>query len=184
MLKIARFYHGWYGFNFIAPACSQICIEHNLTLDNFSFIVDDNPFIPKGREPLYAKGLMAGLQGDPIIASHLLIPQLENSLRYILKQNDIVTSKREIIQDDFLLHEVLNLPELKEVLAEDLIFTLKGLLIERWGSNLRNDICHGLLDHNHFFDSVLAYLWWLTLYICLVPSCKKWVNENKESLVP
>jgi hypothetical protein len=167
MLKIAESYHGWYGLNFIAPACTQICTEHNLTLDNFSFIVDDNPFIPKGREPLYAKGLMAGLQGDPIIASHLLIPQLENSLRYILKQNDIVTSRREIIQDEFLLHEILNLPELKEVLAEDLIFTLKGLLIERWGSNLRNDICHGLLDHNHFFDSVLAYLWWLTLYMCL-----------------
>ncbi len=179
MLKIAKLYHGWYGLNLVAPACNQICIEHNLTLDDFSFIVYDNPFIPKGREPLYAKGLMAGLQGDSIIASHLLIPQLENSLRYILKQNDVITSKREIIQDDFLLHEVLNLPELKEVLAEDLIFTLKGLLIERWGSNLRNDMCHGLLDHNYFFDPVLAYLWWLTLYMCLVPTYQQWINQNK-----
>ena len=96
-----------------------------------------------------------------------------------MKQNDVITSKREIIQDDFLLHEVLNLPELKEVLAEDLIFTLKGLLIERWGSNLRNDMCHGLLDHNYFFDPVLAYLWWLTLYMCLVPTCQQWINQNK-----
>lgn len=180
MFKIAKDYQFWYGLNFIIPACNQICSEHDVTLEDLSFIVYENSFIPKGREPLYEKGLMAGLQGDLVIAAHLLIPQLENSLRHILKQNGSITSKRETIQDNLLLHEVLNLPDLKQVLTENLIFTLKGLLVERMGSNLRNDICHGLFDYDRFFTPELAYFWWLTLHLCLVPTYRQWADENKE----
>ncbi len=123
---------------------------------------------------------MAGLQGDIVIAAHLLIPQLENSLRHILKQNGSIASKRETIQDNFLLHEVLNSPDLKQVLTENIIFTLKGLLVERMGSNLRNEICHGLFDYARFFTPELAYFWWLTLHLCLVPTYRQWADENKE----
>jgi hypothetical protein len=180
MFRIAKFYQGWYGLNFIVPACNQICSEHDVTLEDLSFIVYENSLIPEGREPLYAKGLMAGLQGDIVIAAHLLIPQLENSLRHILKQNGSIASKRETIQDNFLLHEVLNSPDLKQVLTENIIFTLKGLLVERMGSNLRNEICHGLFDYARFFTPELAYFWWLTLYLCLVPTYRQWADENKE----
>ncbi|PSB30492.1 DUF4209 domain-containing protein [Chlorogloea sp. CCALA 695] len=172
MFRNAKFYQAWYGLNFIVPACHQICSEHSVTLENLSFVVYENSFIPKGRELLYARGLIAGLQEDPVIASHLLIPQLENSLRYILKQNDFITSKREPIQDDLLLHEVLNAPDLVHILNEDIIFTLKCLLVERMGSNLRNEICHGLFNYNRFFTTELAYLWWLALYLCLDPTRK------------
>jgi hypothetical protein len=180
MFRIAKFYQGWYGLNFIVPACNQICSEHDVTLEDLSFIVYKKSLIPEGREPLYEKGLMAGLQGDLVIAAHLLIPQLENSLRHILKQNGSIASKRETIQDNLLLHEVLNSPDLKQVLTENIIFTLKGLLVERMGSNLRNEICHGLFDYARFFTPELAYFWWLTLYLCLVPTYRQWADENKE----
>ena len=167
MFRTAKFYQVWYGLNFIIPACHQICSEHNVTLEDLSFVVYENPFIPEGRELFYAKGLIAGLQDDPVIAAHLLIPQLENSLRHILKQKGFITSKRETIQDDFLLHEVLRSSDLRQILGGDIIFTLTGLLVERMGSNLRNDICHGLLNYDRFFMPELAYFWWLTLYLCL-----------------
>lgn len=59
MFKIANFYQGWYGLNFITPACKQICSEHDTSLDDLSFIVDENPFIPQGREPLLEACLLA-----------------------------------------------------------------------------------------------------------------------------
>jgi hypothetical protein len=180
MLQIAKNYQGWYGLNFIVPACDQICSEHTVTLEDLSFVFHENSFIPKGREPLYTQGLIAGLKGNPVIAAHLLIPQVENSLRHILKQNGSITSKREIIQDDFLLHEVLSSPDLMSILKEDIIFTLKGLLVERMGSNLRNEICHGLLDYQCFFTSELPYFWWLTLHLSLVPTYSKWADENRK----
>ncbi len=167
MFKVDKFYQGWYGLNFISPACKQICSEHDVSLDDLSFIVDGNPFIPQGREPLYARGLLAGLQGDPVIAAYLLIPQLENSLRHLLKQHGSITSKPEVIQDDYLLNKVLYSPDLKEVLTEDIILIIKGLLVERMGSNIRNEICHGLFDYSQFFQPQITYLWWLTLYLCL-----------------
>jgi hypothetical protein len=180
MLQIAKNYQGWYGLNFIVPACDQICSEHTVTLEDLSFVFHENSFIPKGREPLYTQGLIAGLKGNPVIAAHLLIPQVENSLRHILKQNGSITSKRETIQDDFLLHEVLSSTDLMSILKEDIIFTLKGLLVERMGSNLRNEICHGLLDYQCFFTSELPYFWWLTLHLCLVPTYSKWADEKRK----
>ena len=167
MFKIANFYQGWYGLNFITPACKQICSEHDTSLDDLSFIVDENPFIPQGREPLYARGLLAGLQGDPVITAYLLIPQLENSLRHLLKQHGFIASKPDVIQDDYLLNKVLYSPNLKEVLTEDIIFIIKGLLVERMGANIRNEICHGLFDYSQFFQPQITYIWWLTLYLCL-----------------
>lgn len=182
MFKIATFDQCWYALNFIVPACNQIYSDHSVDLEDLSFVVVENPFIPKGREPLYARGLLAGLQGDPVVAAHLLIPQLENSLRHILKQKGFITSNLTsgMIQDDYTLNKIIDLPGLKEILNENIIFTLKGLLVERMGSNLRNEICHGLFDHNQFFTAQLAYLWWLTLYLCLTPTYKQWIeNQDK-----
>lgn len=180
MFRIATFYQCWYALNFIDPARDQICYEHSVHLEDLSFVVVENPFIPKGREPLYARGLLAGLQGDPVIVAHLLIPQLENSLRHILKQKGSIASNltSAMIQDEYTLNKVLDVPDLKQILNENTIFTLKGLLVERMGSNLRNEICHGLFSHNQFFTPQLAYLWWLTLYLCLIPTYKQWVETE------
>jgi hypothetical protein len=177
MIQTAKFYQSWYGQNFISPACHQICSEHNISLNDLSFIEKENSFIPQGHETLYTRGLLAGLQGDLIVASHLLIPQLENSLRYILKQNNCVTSHLNI-QDDYPITQVLELPHLKEILDEDTVFTLRTLLVEKGrGFNLRNEICHGLFKHDRFFAPEIFYLWWLTLYLCIV--YKTWINRNK-----
>lgn len=186
MFRNARFYQGWIGVNFVAPACVQSSSEHKVSLDDLSFIVDKNPFIPQGREPLFARGLLAGLQGDLVVAVHLLIPQLENSMRHILKLNGFIPSSlsSRMIQDEYTLNKVLELPDLKQILTEDIVFALKGLLVERMGSNSRNDVCHGLLDYNQLFSGQLLYLWWLTLYLCLYPGFKQWAAElaNYEQL--
>ena len=126
--------------------------------------------------------MLAGLQNDPIIATHLLVPQLENSLRHILKQQGFIASNltSQMIQDEYTLGKVLALEDLKKVLTEDIIFTLKGLLVERMGGNIRNEICHGLYSYEQFRDARTIYLWWLTLFLCLVPSHKNWLEEKNK----
>lgn len=174
MFEVARHFQFWYGYNFIAPACEQICSEHNVKIEDLVFIVENNSFIPSGREHFYARGLLAGLQKDPIVAIHLLVPQLENSLRHILNQRGSITSKSGSIQDDALLGEILRMPELLEILGQDTVFALRGLLVERMGSNIRNDLCHGLLSVSQFWEAEMLYLWWLILCLCLAPSFKQW----------
>ena len=45
-------------------------------------------------------------------------------------------------------------------------FYLQGLLVEHHGSNLRNEMAHGLLDDGQMGTEECMYLWALTLRLC------------------
>ena len=151
----------------IEPARNQILREHFVRVKDFAPLVANNPFVPEGREGLYAHGLHAGLEGNFAAATHLLIPQLENSIRHALAQNGVITSGLDPdgIQDVHLLGNMLYRPEMKRMFDEDITFDLQGLLVERFGANLRNQIAHGLMPHETFFSPDAIYLWWLTLHL-------------------
>ena len=151
----------------IEPARLQILQEHNVHEQDFAPFTTNNPFVPEGREAIFARGLHAGLQGDFVVAIPLLTPQLENSIRHVLTQHGVVTSKLNSkgIQDFYSLGKILHLPEMIEILGEDITFDLQGLLIERSGANLRNEMAHGLMDSKDFFRTHAVYLWWLTLHL-------------------
>jgi hypothetical protein len=98
---------------------------------------------------------------------HLLVPQIENSIRYVLNQNGVFTTTlRNGIQKEKDINDLLPSVEVKDVLGEDLVFDLRGILIERFGHNLRNESAHGLMPEGAFYDASSVYLWWLLLHIC------------------
>jgi hypothetical protein len=98
---------------------------------------------------------------------HLLVPQIENSIRYVLNQNGVITTTlRNGIQKEKDINDLLPSEEVKDVLGEDLVFDLRGILIERFGHNLRNESAHGLMPEAAFYDASSVYLWWLLLHIC------------------
>ncbi|MGC1246144.1 MAG: DUF4209 domain-containing protein, partial [Spirulinaceae cyanobacterium] len=152
----------------------QINLENNVSIEDFEFIVMNNPFIPPGREMIYAKGLLEGLRGDFLVSTHLLIPQIEHSIRYLMEQQGFIVSGLDDrgIQDEHNINALIRRPELVEILGEDIVFDLKGLLVHRFGNNLRNGMAHGLVDYNNFFSYENSYLWWLTLRLCCLPIIK------------
>lgn len=175
MFKHAKFYHLYSVFGAIEPARKQIMQEHNeVKIDDLLLLVSFNPFVPAGRELIYASGLHAGLRGDFLTSIHLLIPQLENSVRYVLNSNGIISSglDQSGIQNESGLNITLDSPiieKLNEIIPENIVFDLKGLLIERYGSNLRHKMAHGLIDYSEYESSVeVKYLWWLTLNLCYI----------------
>lgn len=174
MLDQARLYQGICTSAFIEPARKQINVEHSIQVKDILPIVIDNPFVPHGREIIFARGLHAGLMGDFLVSDHLLIPQLENSLRYLLTQHGfLVTGDKQRIQYERPLGTILSddpfAPKLKEILGEDILFDLQGLIGEG-GVNLRNRISHGLMDVEEFDVAQMtqiSYLWWLILRLCI-----------------
>ncbi|MDX1992035.1 MAG: DUF4209 domain-containing protein [bacterium] len=153
----------------IQPMIEQISLEHYLKMEDFTFLVRYNNFIPPTHAFIYAKGLYAGLQSDPIVAGHLLIPQIENSLRYILNQHGVITSGLNTengVQENYTLDTLLAMPALEEILGEDIVFDLQCLLIRRFGSNLRNRLSHGLMESLEFSSPLMIYLWWLVIHLC------------------
>lgn len=184
MFRNLEFHHHIYATSVIEPVRKQICIEHNVRIQDFFPIVSNNPFVPQGREYLYALGFKSGLDGDFEVSLHLLIPQFENSIRHILTEAGKITSgiDPEGIQDEKSLNTTLYLPEIKELMDENILFDLQGLLVERFGSNLRNLMAHGLMPHNAFYNHDARYLWCLILKICCVPIIR-YLREKKEKSI-
>lgn len=180
MFKQAKLHQTIHIQGVIEPARNQINLEHNIQMRDFLSIVSNNPLIPEGREYIYAQGLHAGMIGDFLLAAHLLIPQFENSVRYVLAQNGVITSgiDSEGIQDEHSLNKILYLPKMIEIFGEDITFDLQGLLVERFGANLRNRMAHGLMPYNAFYSVEVCYLWWLILRLCCLPIIKQIRTSN------
>lgn len=155
----------------IEPVRNYIDLNYKAETRDFLQLVEHSPFVPENREYVYARGLYAGFQGDYIVSAHILIPQVENSLRYLLEQKGIAVSKVDDqgIQNERDLNDILYDPALKEILGEDIVFDLQGLLVERFGSNLRNRLAHGLISDGGFFSFEIPYFWWLTLRLVCLP---------------
>lgn len=180
MFKHSLYHHTIFALGIIEPARHQINLEHNVKLSDFISIVSNNPLIPAGRELIYAQGLNAGMEGNFLVAIHLLIPQLEKSIRYILTQHGVITSGMDSkgIQDEHSLNTTLYLPKMQEIFGEDITFDLQGLLVERFGDNLRNRMAHGLMSYDEFNSVQTIYLWGLILRICCLPIIMQ--IQNKE----
>lgn len=155
----------------LEPVRQQIVMEHRCRVEDFLPIVSNNPLVPQGREHLYAQGLQTGLIGDLPVAAHLIIPQFEHSIRYVLAQRGIITSSidAEGIQKDYDLNSTLYLPVLKEIFGDTGVFHLQRLLVEKLGANLRNKMAHGLMSQGEFYSVQVAYLWWLILKVVCIP---------------
>ena len=170
MLGQANQYRQTYALGIIHPAWRQINLDHAIRLGDLLPVVVDNPFVPEGHEDAYARGLLAGFRGDFLTATHLLVPQLENSIRHVLSQSGVIVSKLDDygIQEEKDLGALLREPRLEELLGEDLVFDLQGLLVERFGTNLRNRVAHGLMADEEFATPTVLYLWWLALKMCII----------------
>lgn len=159
---------------YILPALEQINLEHSVTADDMLRYTLHHPFIPTGREHLFARGLNAGLKRDFVVSSHLLIPQIENSIRHLLNQYGVVTTKKKgsgDVQNEQDLNTLLyedSGKELEKILGEDTVFYLRSLLVEKMGANARNYLAHGMYDEDHFNQPWAIYLWWMVLRIIML----------------
>jgi hypothetical protein len=152
----------------IEPARLAFLREHAIRRDDLRFLVDANPFITQGHEGIYLRGIQAGFFGDWLTAMHFLIPQIEASLRQLLQQAGVTTSTLESdgTQKERDLNQLLWMPELDAILGPDVIFDLRGILIERFGHNMRNESAHGLMPEGAFYQEASAFFWWLTVHLC------------------
>lgn len=157
---------------FIWPARALILREHSVRERDISFLIDHNPLIPFGHHQLVSRGLYAGLIADFPVAVHLLVPQLEQSIRWQLNACDVTTTSMasDGVQEELDLTRLLAMPITSDVFGAELVFDLRGLLVERFGSNYRNLLAHGLLNYWDLAGSSAEYLWWLALRFYSLPT--------------
>jgi hypothetical protein len=152
--------------------------EHNVSLNMLIPIMQASPFVPPGHELIFAKGAFRFLAGDDIEAAHLILPQLENSLRHLLALNGVETNRinPDGTQEETMLSRLLE--EHREPLLTmiptamlqevDLLFNFRG------GASVRNELTHGKMNDGDFWSADVIYATWLVLRMACVPSLKVW----------
>jgi hypothetical protein len=127
MYHNAILHHQCVSVGVIVPAIWKIRSQHNVRLQDFYEIAVTSPFVPQGREITFAKGLYAGFTFDLIVATNVLVPQIENSIRLHLEAIGALTSgfDKQWRQNEYDLNTTLRMPELKQLYDADLIFDLQ-----------------------------------------------------------
>ena len=118
-----------------------------------------SPLFAGGHRELLQEGLHAYEQADFVKAIHVLVPQVEQSLRNLLGLLRIPTTKTVArhpgIEDVKSMNDVLGDARVRQAMTENLWRYLSVVYIERRGGlNLRNDLAHGLVGANAFNRSV------------------------------
>ncbi|GHA81179.1 DUF4209 domain-containing protein [Pontibacter akesuensis] len=148
----------------VIVAIKQVMDVHRQLNMNFVFAMVEGSksrFITKDRADIYSMGLLEGFNNNYISAAHLLMPQLEHSLRHIATQYGIVmTNYAEDLQHEKTLGVCLG--KMKDAITEDLQEELKNFLTEASSVNFRNNLCHGLIPPSEIAHYGI-YLWWLAL---------------------
>lgn len=169
---------------FIVPAMQQIRFEHNVGLQEWVDFMHSHPFVPQSHRITFAEGLFHGFHGDYVAACHILVPQIENSLRHLLKESGEETSKLNLegLQEEKSLSQLLEMPKLEQIFGKDILFDLRGLLDKKEGDNFRHLLLHGLTDDDDLNGTLPAYVYWLVLHLIFLPlSCEGLDLEKKRS---
>ncbi|GKV93342.1 DUF4209 domain-containing protein [Pectobacterium aroidearum] len=151
----------------LMPALDQIRFEHRYHLADFIEIAERSPIVPSGRAYIIGKGLFAGFCGDMVQAMHTLMPQFEHMVRYVLQGAEAFTAEHRPDGRDMevALASLLDRPQMAEEFGEGLTLAIRAIMCDQAGSNLRNDIAHGLADEELCSAPFALYAWWIVLQL-------------------
>ena len=162
----------------LEPARSIFLREHTLYLDLFVALASMSPFVPEGHEHIFGIGLFRYFSGSMIEAGSILIPQLENSLRYILRLHghDVTKLNSDMTQEEINLSTMLGRlrTSLEEILGAPRVLLIEMVFDHRHGPNLRNALAHGNLRSGHFQSVQMIYACWMIFELVCYPLFHDW----------
>lgn len=123
--------------------------------------------ITKNCYQMVKEGIDSHFSGNYVASIHILIPQIEEILRSILRNHDIppvnYDSQGRVIEEK-LLGALITESEI--FLGEDFAEYLK---VRLWNdfANVRNDVCHGWMQFHEFTETLSTTLIYIILRLCL-----------------
>ncbi len=154
----------------IEPARQVILHEHAPDRTDVLELIRYSPWIPEGHHESIVRAILAGFQGDMLLVGHLVPIQFEAVIRQVVETYGAPEPmlKPDGTQEERTLSALLDSPQAEQAFGKDGVFELQDLLTDPLGSNLRNEVAHGLETDDGFFSTKYVYAWWLLLrYVAL-----------------
>ncbi|MEI0517541.1 DUF4209 domain-containing protein [Brachyspira murdochii] len=129
--------------------------------------------IKNDRISIFAHGLFLCYKDDYVAGLSILVPQIEDWIRYLLNVCGVNTRNKDRygkFEKELSLDEIFKekKSDIIKIFGEGLYFELNTLLSnEDYCLNLRNNLCHGLINVNDFYSQNYVYLWTLIFRIIL-----------------
>ena len=165
----------------IEPARQIIQSGHSLYQDHLRLIAAMTPYVPDDWVDLVATGLARFFGGDFISALHILVPQLERSLRHILEQAGVDPSaiRSDMTQEDLTLSVMLKKHReyrepLEEILGPAVVFEIENLFDFRGGPYLRHRVAHGRVSSYECYSTDSIYACWFIFRLFCLPLFPHW----------
>jgi hypothetical protein len=162
----------------IEPARRMIQAEHPLFIRHFEPLAEMSPFVPAGHADIYAIGFARFFGGDFISALHILGPQLENSLRYVLRQAAIDPSsiQPDMTQESRTISVMLDKDRaaLEKIFGAAIVFEIENLFDFRGGPSIRHQLAHGLMTAGAFHSADAIYACWFIFKLLCLPLLEHW----------
>ena len=162
----------------IDPMRAIIHAQHGITTDVLLPLIEASPFVQPGYEFVFAQGFARWFGGDMVSAVSILMPQLENSLRYVLKNagEDVSTMKTDGTQEDRSIQSLFDSMRepLEQILGKDIAYEIENLFLLRAGPGVRNGVAHGTFSTGHFYGNDAIYACWLIFQLCFLPLLTNW----------
>lgn len=130
-------------------------------------LITSSVFVPENRADIYERAIIAGFEGDLLLFAHLIVPQIENSVRTIFGMNrlKITFVSHDGIQQERDLNQLLTDVNAEMIFSKNLLWEMRSLLIEKVGPNFRNRICHGLMTSEDIHGTSAIFLLWMTFHL-------------------
>lgn len=155
----------------IVPMINELDLCHHITLADIAEFVYRSPVIPACHHEYFCLGILAGIQGRFVEAIHCIVPQLETLIRQMLHSEGVVVSglDQKGNQRELDLNKLLDMPETEECLGKNIVTTLQIIFTHQAGSNIRNELAHGMLPSGACISPAAIYGWWAIVYLALHP---------------
>ena len=113
--------------------------------------LSESAIITENRLNIIEKALEAYFAGDHLSFSHLIIPQIEEAIRNLVEGNGGNIQKfKNGVFNLRTFDDILRDPIVERVMGDDSQTYFRILFTDPRGWNLRNEVCHGLVEFELF----------------------------------
>lgn len=128
--------------------------NNKMTTESMMQLIEGSELISEDHKEIVRRGFEAYMADDYLVCCHLLVPQLEASIRRLFALNgaNIMRAKKnpEEGNEYISLDSLLSTKEATTYMGEDIANYFRNVLTDQYGWNIRNQVSHGLLATDNF----------------------------------
>ena len=169
-----------FGTHFLGIAISKMREAGLMTPERImSDIIEPSPLYEEASYSVIRQALEFMFNDQPVLACHLLVPQIECAIRNLVENAGFsVIKPQKCVEKGFqliTLDDLLRKEPVENAFTPDGSLYLRLVLTDQRSLNIRNDLCHGILPPDYFHSGIAARL----LHVLVMIG---WLREKKEDV--